>query len=704
MSSSAISEFNKIDAELAPHFIDADKDGDYDLMMGGEYYDYVGKYAYNYFFRGIMFFENIGDASSPEFELQFLNSIHNDYDESDGTFVDIDGDGDMDIMVGDERGFIEFYENTNPSPVPGTLVTVINYPPDSGPLVIDNNLTLSDPDGDNIIGATVTIQDFRFGEEILNFIPSGGITGTFDPVTGILTLSGTAPHANYQTVLRTVTYEFIGGKPLSGERKGFGTGRSVLLNRIIDFTAIDTDLSSSAAIGIPVSITWPNEVPSISGTPGSERFKTGAVVIDAGISLVDNDDADLEGATVQITPTTFVNGQDQLIFVDQLGITGSYDNATGILTLTGTAPISDYQIALRTVLYNNTAGLANPQNRNIEFFITDGEDISNITTKLVAINQGPTLTTAVGQTSYQGVAVEVDNSIVISDPDDPMLADAYAQITNNYVQAEDQLLFTDQNGITGSFNAALGLLTLTGTASVADYQAALRSIRYNNTSATPNSQTRTVEFSVSDGALSSSADSRDITINVIPANQPPIITASPITTQIGNVVTIDLTTLVSDPDGNIDVNSFSIIQQPQSGAPATISGSTLSVNYTSIGFAGTDLLRIEVCDLAGACTQQDLMIVVEGDIIVFGGISPNGDGLNDVWIIQNINTLEPQNKVSLFNRWGDKVFEIENYDNNSRVFKGMNDNGKDLPSGVYFYKIEFISGREIISGYLTIKR
>jgi len=62
-------------------------------------------------------------------------------------------------------------------------------------------------------------------------------------------------------------------------------------------------------------------------------------------------------------------------------------------------------------------------------------------------------------------------------------------ITSN---GQDVLGFTNQNGITGSFNAATGTLTLTGSSSVANYQTALDSVTYVNTSDDPSGATRTV--------------------------------------------------------------------------------------------------------------------------------------------------------------------------------------------------------------------
>ena len=75
--------------------------------------------------------------------------------------------------------------------------------------------------------------------------------------------------------------------------------------------------------------------------------------------------------------------------------------------------------------------------------------------------------------------------------------------------------FVDQNGITGSYNAATGILTLSGTASVGDYQAALRSVTYFNSSASPSSAVRTVSFQADDGQAANHASNvATSTINV----------------------------------------------------------------------------------------------------------------------------------------------------------------------------------------------
>lgn len=91
----------------------------------------------------------------------------------------------------------------------------------------------------------------------------------------------------------------------------------------------------------------------------------------------------------------------------------------------------------------------------------------------------------------------------------------------------------------------------------------------------------------------------------------------------------------------------------------------------------------------------------EGQVTVYNGVSPDGDGLNDYWHIENIDKLPDArpNKVTIFNRWGDVLWSAKDYDNVTNVFTGG-----DLPAGTYFYKIEFESGRKSITGFLSLKR
>ena len=95
----------------------------------------------------------------------------------------------------------------------------------------------------------------------------------------------------------------------------------------------------------------------------------------------------------------------------------------------------------------------------------------------------------------------VDPGITVSDAESSTITGATVSIASGYLSSSDVLAFTNTTNISGSFNAATGTLTLTGTDTVADYQAALESVTFAETSNLL--PAATVSFSVSDGLTNS---------------------------------------------------------------------------------------------------------------------------------------------------------------------------------------------------------
>jgi gliding motility-associated-like protein/uncharacterized delta-60 repeat protein len=208
------------------------------------------------------------------------------------------------------------------------------------------------------------------------------------------------------------------------------------------------------------------------------------------------------------------------------------------------------------------------------------------------------------------------------------------------------------------------------------------------------------------GCTSPASNAIDVTIVPAPCNnQPPVVTTTSVTTTIGSSVSINLLALITDPDNNLVASSLAIVQGPASGAIATINSGVLNIDYSGINFAGTDLITIEVCDVFGACSQEQLEINVIGEIEIYNAVSPNNDGMNEFFDLRYIDLLPDtqENKVTIYNRWGVALFEVDNY-NEAKAFRGVASNGNELPSGTYFYKIEFTNGRSSITGYLSLKR
>jgi gliding motility-associated-like protein len=81
-------------------------------------------------------------------------------------------------------------------------------------------------------------------------------------------------------------------------------------------------------------------------------------------------------------------------------------------------------------------------------------------------------------------------------------------------------------------------------------------------------------------------------------------------------------------------------------------------------------------------------------------ITPNQDGKNDTWVINNIDYFT-NNSVEIFNRWGNRVFYETPYNNS---WDGKSDRGVDLPDGTYFYVINLGNGSKPQTGYIIIHR
>ncbi len=98
-------------------------------------------------------------------------------------------------------------------------------------------------------------------------------------------------------------------------------------------------------------------------------------------------------------------------------------------------------------------------------------------------------------------------------------------------------------------------------------------------------------------------------------------------------------------------------------------------------------------------------LILDGDLEIFTAVSPNGDGLNDTFIIQGIAQF-PDNELSIFNRWGVMVYNKKGYDNS---WGGISEGratiakGEELPVGTYYYVLK-IEGQKDRAGHLYINR
>ena len=103
---------------------------------------------------------------------------------------------------------------------------------------------------------------------------------------------------------------------------------------------------------------------------------------------------------------------------------------------------------------------------------------------------------------------------------------------------------------------------------------------------------------------------------------------------------------------------------------------------------------------SSGCLGIDSIYVVLG-VIPYDAITPNGDQMNDVWEILDIENY-PSAIVKVFNRWGEIVFESNGGDAYI-AWDGMFES-EELPVGTYYYVIDLNNGEDPQTGPITIVR
>jgi uncharacterized delta-60 repeat protein len=264
------------------------------------------------------------------------------------------------------------------------------------------------------------------------------------------------------------------------------------------------------------------------------------VIYDAELSPADN----FNGTSLTLARNGGANNQDlfsatgllgalveggSLVFNGTtIGTVTTNSGGTLVVTFNANATNTLVNSAMRAIAYANSSDDP-PAAVQIDWTFSDGNTgdqgaggaltaIGSTTVNITAVNDAPVQAsiegTALAYTENEG-AIAITSTLSISDVDDTHIESAVVAITGNYANGQDVLSFTNQNGISGSWNATTGELTLTGSATLAQYEAALRSITYINTSDDPSTATRTVSFTVNDGDANSNTQTRDIAIAAV---------------------------------------------------------------------------------------------------------------------------------------------------------------------------------------------
>ena len=299
---------------------------------------------------------------------------------------------------------------------------------------------------------------------------------------------------------------------------------------------------------LTLTVTPVNDAPVVttSGTTLAYTENAAATAIDTGLTINDVDSTNLTGATVTIS-ANYANGQDVLAFTNQLGITGSWNAATGVLTLTGTTTVANYQTALRAVTYVNTSDSPSPSTltRTVSFVVNDGTANSTAATRnisVAAVNDAPTASNLSASETYTEDTPLALTATVASDIDN---ASVTATLTlSNF--AVGSLNTGTVNGVTSTYTAGTGVWTASG--ALADVNILLAALTFTPT--LNYNSNFTIATSIDDGVAAALTGTK--TLAGIAINDAPAITSGTTATTIAEN-TVATTVLYTATATDVDV-------------------------------------------------------------------------------------------------------------------------------------------------------
>ncbi|NVJ90387.1 MAG: tandem-95 repeat protein, partial [Methylocystaceae bacterium] len=441
-----------------------------------------------------------------------------------------------------------------------------------------------DVDGDTVTSATVTITNVKADDELL-FTPQNGITGTYDSVTGVLTLTDSgnaATNSDFTDVINSVQF-FNASQNMDSSTRNIEV---VVSDGLLNSMSLSANVNIFTINDAPI-VSDPGVVPDLSAIGEDQIDSAGTLVSDILLQLDASDyEGDPLGIAVIDTPNT--NGVWQYYrdaTSEWTDMSGRSDGSAKLLdsnSLVRFVPNADYNgtEVLQFRLWDGTEGT----NQELYDITTNGgtgganafgTDILDANIEVTPVNDAPIINYSPtmafnGFVEDLGTAISPPYSFVdpagisFLDVDGDSIQSATISISNFAANpsfaSEDILTITPQNGVTGTYDPATGLLVLTdtlGTATDEDFKAVIGSVQYQNTSQSPTPVVRQIAITVNDGQ----ADSNVMTtsVGIVSVNDAPYVTDAsvvPSLTSIEEDATDPSGTLVSDLVGQLDANDY----------------------------------------------------------------------------------------------------------------------------------------------------
>ena len=233
------------------------------------------------------------------------------------------------------------------------------------------------------------------------------------------------------------------------------------------------------------------------------------------------------------------------------------------------------------------------------------EYVPNATPTLDLASSGAGTGYAATYTESAGAVVVANVDTLITDADDANIERATITLTN--AKAGDQLLVTVANlpaGITVDPASTATNVILTGSATKADYQTALRQVSFNNTSDNPDNTARVINVTVNDGSANSNTAVATIAIDLAPDA-----VGDAVSTEIGVAVTTG-NVLVNDDQGNAPATITAFNANTANGGTVVNNGNATFTYTPAAGFSGFDTFTYTIADVDGDTSAATVTVSV----------------------------------------------------------------------------------------------
>lgn len=372
------------------------------------------------------------------------------------------------------------------------------YVEGSGDIQLDPESWLTVAEGSDIESIVVEFvgEDYVAGDDVLSYNASN-IQGVFDSNVGRLVLTGQATATEWATALGQIRYESTAAKFVEGYR--------YLRFTLQDNSGQDNDTTSVDYVIEKVTTLSAHPAPTVTLAQTDLTFPANADYIIVGDDLSLTVDApNLLIAYVTISEN-YIAGEDELS-VGTLwdGMTADFDTFSGTLTIRGAASLFEYEDVLRSVYFVDHAGYRTPGPVEITFQVFDGLALSERSSLILNIESAPFLTSDLDNVLVYELGRETDAlGTEVNIESAGSITQATIAFAAGYEADQDSLLFVNQNGLTGNFDANTGVLTIQGTASAEAYAEAIASVSYRNSRYNPVAGDRVLSITVNAAGVKS---------------------------------------------------------------------------------------------------------------------------------------------------------------------------------------------------------